>query len=85
MAASSAFRVTQHSQTFSLFFRIEFNALRFINYTIPRLCSTYAEATLVLGLDFALVPFPKALKSNPVEDVTSPSHQNFFLEVKQTK
>ena len=26
---------------------IEFNALRFINYTIPRLCSTYAVATLV--------------------------------------
>ena len=26
---------------------IEFNALRFINYTIPRLCSTYAVATIV--------------------------------------
>ena len=25
---------------------IEFNALHFINYTIPRLCSTYAVATL---------------------------------------
>ena len=25
---------------------IEFNALRFINYTIPRLCSTYAVAIL---------------------------------------
>ena len=26
---------------------IEFNALHFINYTIPRLCSTYAMATLI--------------------------------------
>ena len=26
--------------------QIEFNALRFINYTIPRLCSTYVDATL---------------------------------------
>ena len=31
---------------FSLFLEIEFNALRFINDTIPRLCSTYAVATL---------------------------------------
>ena len=29
---------------------IEFNALRFINYTIPRLCSTYAVATLVTSV-----------------------------------
>ena len=46
MAAISAFRVTQHSQTFHFSLEIEFNALRFINYTIPRLCSTYAVATI---------------------------------------
>ena len=26
----------------------EFNALRFINYTLPRLCSTYAVATITM-------------------------------------
>ena len=30
---------------------IEFNALRFFNYTIPRLCSTYAVATITTSLD----------------------------------
>ena len=45
MAAISAFRVTQHRQIFSLSLEIKFNALRFINYTIPRLCSTYVAAT----------------------------------------
>ena len=29
---------------------IEFNALRFINYTVPRLCSAYAGATLIIKL-----------------------------------
>ena len=49
MAAISAFRVTQHSQIFFHFSsEIEFNALRFINYIIPRLCSTYTVATLVI-------------------------------------
>ena len=48
MAAISAFGVTQHSQIFFHFSsEIEFNALRFTNYTIPRLCSTYAVATIV--------------------------------------
>ena len=46
MAAISAFRVTQHSQIFHFSLEIEFNALRFINYTIPSLCSTYAVATI---------------------------------------
>ena len=46
MAAISAFRVTQHSQFFHFSLEIEFNVLRFINYTIPRLCSTYAVATI---------------------------------------
>ena len=50
MAACSAFRVMQHSQIFHFSLEIEFNALRFINYTIPRLCSTYAVATLVLNI-----------------------------------
>ena len=45
MAVIRAFRVTQHSQIFSLSLEIEFNALCFINYTIPRLCSSYAVAT----------------------------------------
>ena len=31
---------------FHLSLETEFNALRFINYTIPRLCSTYAVATI---------------------------------------
>ena len=31
---------------FHLSLEIEFNALRFINYTIPRLCSTYVVATI---------------------------------------
>ena len=35
MATISAFRITQHSQIFSLSLEIEFNAMRFINYTIP--------------------------------------------------
>ena len=47
MAAINAFRVTQHSQIFHFSLEIEFNALRFINYTIPRPCSTYAVATIV--------------------------------------
>ena len=47
MAAISAFGVTQHSQIFSLFFGTDFSALRFINYTISRLCSAYAVATIV--------------------------------------
>ena len=46
MATISAFHVTQHSQIFSLFLEIEFNAIRFINYTIPRLRSTYSVATI---------------------------------------
>ena len=48
MAAISAFRVTQHSQIFHFSLEIEFNPLRFIDYTIPRLCSTYAVATIGL-------------------------------------
>ena len=48
MAAISPFRVTQHSQIFFHFsLEVEFNALLFINYTIPRLCSTYAVATII--------------------------------------
>ena len=47
MTAISAFGVTQHSQIFHFSLEIEFNALRFINYTIPRLCSTYAVASLM--------------------------------------
>ena len=35
MAAISAFPVTQHSQICHLSLEIEFNALHFINYTIP--------------------------------------------------
>ena len=46
MAAISAFGVTQHSQSFHFSLETEFNALRFINYTIPRLCSTYAVAII---------------------------------------
>ena len=37
MAAISAFHVTQHGQVFHCSLEIEFNALRFINYMIPRL------------------------------------------------
>ena len=48
MVAISTFRVTQHSQFFHFSLQIEFNALRFINYTIRRLCSTYVVATLAL-------------------------------------
>ena len=44
MATIIAFCVTQHSQIF--FLEIEFNKMRFINYTIPRLCSTYAVAAI---------------------------------------
>ena len=29
---------------------IEFSALRFINYTIPRLCSTYVVVTIVFQI-----------------------------------
>ena len=43
IAAISAFGVTQHSQLFHFSLEIEFNALRFINYTIPRLSSTYVD------------------------------------------
>ena len=50
MAANSAFGVTQHNQIFHFSLEIEFNALRFINYTISRLCSTYAVATKVIKL-----------------------------------
>ena len=46
MTAISAFRVAQHSQSFHFSLEIEFNVLRFINHTIPTLCSTYAVATL---------------------------------------
>ena len=46
MAAISAFGVTQHSQIFHFSLEIEFNALHFIKFTIPRLCSTYTMATL---------------------------------------
>ena len=47
MAAISAFRVTQHIARFFHFsLEVESNALRFINYTIPRLCSNYAVATI---------------------------------------
>ena len=48
MATISDFGVTQHSQMFHFSLETEFNALRFINYTIPRLCSTYVVATIVL-------------------------------------
>ena len=56
MAAISAFGVTQHSQIFHFSLEIEFNALRFINYTISRLCSAYAVATSdVLNVNLLLV------------------------------
>ena len=42
----SSFRVTQHNQIFHFSLEIEFNAMRFINYTIPRLRLTYAVATI---------------------------------------
>ena len=48
MTAFSTFRVTQYSQIFHFSLEVEFNALRFINYTIPTLCSTYAVATIVV-------------------------------------
>ena len=50
MAGISAF-ATQ-PDFFHFFLEIEFNALRFINYTIPRLCSTYAVATIHISLTF---------------------------------
>ena len=59
MATISAFRVTQHNQIFHFSLEIEFTALRFINYTIPMLCSTYAVATLAaesIGHDSAILP-----------------------------
>ena len=66
MAAISAFRVTQHSQIFFHFsLEIEFNALRFINYTIPRLCSVYAVATIASkkvtfgSLDYLVLPWQR--------------------------
>ena len=63
MATISAFRVTQHSQIFFHFsLEIEFNALRFINYRIPRLCSTYAVATM--KRKFTLVKDQLAALSN---------------------
>ena len=34
------------ARIFHFFLEIEFNALRFISYTMPRLCSTYVVATL---------------------------------------
>ena len=37
----------QHGQIFHFSLEIEFNALRFINYPIPRLCSTYVVATFL--------------------------------------
>ena len=47
MAGISAFRVMRNiARIFHFSLEIEFNALRFINYTIPRLCSTYAVAAL---------------------------------------
>ena len=36
----------------------EFNALRFINYTIPRLSSTYAMATIVMTIKFEYLIHP---------------------------
>ena len=49
MTAVSASGVTRNIARFFHFsLEIEFNALRFINYTIPRLCSIYAVATLVI-------------------------------------
>ena len=38
----SAFRVTRHTWIFPVSLEIEFNAVRFINYTISKLCSTFA-------------------------------------------
>ena len=58
MAAISAFGVTQHSQIVSVSLETEFNALRFISYTIPRLfLSTYAVATIVALLCYFPKPF----------------------------
>ena len=48
MAAISAFGITQHSQIFHFSLETEFNVLRFINYTIPRLYSTYAAAAIYI-------------------------------------
>ena len=45
MAAISAFHATI-VRFFHFSLEIEFNALRFISYTIPRLCSTYAVAAI---------------------------------------
>ena len=45
--------------TIARFFRfsleIEFNALRFINYIIPRLCPTHAVATVVIEFSVVLM------------------------------
>ena len=65
MAAISAFGVTQHNQIFHFSLEIEFNALRFINYTIPRLCSTYAVATLAI-LTAVLVHVKVSMSKHPV-------------------
>ena len=46
MAAISLFVSRNVDRFFHFSLEIEFNALRFINYAIPRLFSTYAVATL---------------------------------------
>ena len=46
MAAISAFVSHNIARFFHISLQIEFNALRFIIYTISRICSTYAMATL---------------------------------------
>ena len=79
MVAISAFRVTQHSQIFFHFsLEIEFNALHFINYTIPRLCSTYAVATLrVCSHEPGTVNYP-GVNDCPGASVTSGSHDGLL-------
>ena len=46
MAAISAFGVTNIASFCPFSLETEFNALHFINYTIPGLCSIYAVATI---------------------------------------
>ena len=57
MAAISAFGVTQLARFFHFSSETEFNTLRLINYTIPRLCSTYAVATIAKKATFHQVNF----------------------------
>ena len=61
MAAISAFRVTQHSQIFHFSLEIEFNALRFINYTIfvifVAIVMAYNIFIFILFCSIAVVPY----------------------------